>query len=340
MSEDDPLSVAVALTERAGLPPPVGLIRLGGGRNNRAFRVAMGDRPPVALKLYHADPADRRDRLGAEFAFLRFAWDRGLRCVPAPLACDPARNAALIGYLPGVRPTPATLTARHRDAALDFILALNIPDAGRSALAPASEACFSLDEHVATVARRVARLDAMAAEQPGSAAAVLVRRRLRPTWEAVQYQLTGRVRAAGFDPAARLPSGAICASPSDFGFHNALDEEGTVRFLDFEYAGRDDPAKLVCDFFCQPEVPVPSSWFGDFARRFIAGLGLGPADAARCAMLRDLYRVKWACILLNEFLPQGAARRRFATGAGAAISGDVQLARAGVMLDAITLQGD
>src|SRR6185503_11886129 len=45
-------------------------------------------------------------------------------------------------------------------------------------------------------------------------------------------------------------------SPSDFGYHNAvLADDETVRFFDFEYAGWDDPAKLVCDFFNQVEVP-------------------------------------------------------------------------------------
>ena len=48
-----------------------------------------------------------------------------------------------------------------------------------------------------------------------------------------------------------------CLSPSDFGFHNALAQGETVRFIDFEYAGWDDPAKTVCDFFHHPGVPVP-----------------------------------------------------------------------------------
>ena len=339
MTESDPLAIAAALAEREGLPRPISLTRLGGGRNNRAFRVMMGESPPVVLKLYHTDSADRRDRLGAEFAFLRFAWERGVRCLPAPIACDPARNAALIGYLPGARPKPETLTSRHRDAALDFILALNVPKVGPSALAPASEACFSLDEHMATVARRVARLSAGVTTEPGLARA-FVRERLVPTWETVKHRLMAQARAAGLDTAARLSEETVCASPSDFGYHNALVKDGVVRFLDFEYAGRDDPAKLVCDFFCQPEVPVPSAWFDDFVGRLMAGLGLGAADAARCAMLRATYRVKWACILLNEFLPQGAARRAFAAGADAAIGGEIQLTRAGTMLDAITGQGN
>ena len=39
-------------------------------------------------------------------------------------------------------------------------------------------------------------------------------------------------------------------SPSDFGLHNAkLGEDGKLAFFDFEYAGWDDPAKTIADFF-------------------------------------------------------------------------------------------
>jgi hypothetical protein len=104
-----------------------------------------------------------------------------------------------------------------------------------------------------------------------------------------------------------------CLSPSDFGFHNALaDENGRVTFLDFEYAGRDDPAKLVSDFFCQPEISVPLNYHPGFLMRLADGLELDDAGRTRCRILLDAYRIKWSCILLNDFLPVGAARRSFA----------------------------
>ena len=48
----------------------------------------------------------------------------------------------------------------------------------------------------------------------------------------------------GLSMSAALPKETRCLSPSDFGFHNALLEAtGKLRFVDFEYAGWDDPAK-------------------------------------------------------------------------------------------------
>ena len=122
--------------------------------------------------------------------------------------------------------------------------------------------------------------------------------------------------------------GKCCLSPSDFGFHNALASAQGLSFLDFEYAGRDDPAKLVCDFFCQPEIPVPMHHYAGFVSRLVQGLELDEAARVRCRILVDAYRVKWACIMLNDFLPLDAARRAFAAEGSQAARCARQLAAA------------
>ncbi|MGA2999828.1 hypothetical protein [Bradyrhizobium sp.] len=120
-----------------------------------------------------------------------------------------------------------------------------------------------------------------------------------------------------------------CLSPSDFGFHNALvDDKGHLAFLDFEYAGLDDPAKLVSDFFCQPEIPVPLAYHAHFIDRMAQGLALDAAAIARCRLLLNGYRVKWTCIILNDFVPLDSARRAFASEADRATRYLDQLAKA------------
>src|ERR1019366_5574171 len=101
--------------------------------------------------------------------------------------------------------------------------------------------------------------------------------------------------------------------PSDFGFHNALmADDGTLRFLDFEYAGWDDPAKTVCDFFCQPACPAPLECYADFADAVAEATAHPALSRRRFDLLLPMYRLKWCCIMLNDFLPAGAGRRRFA----------------------------
>jgi hypothetical protein len=45
-------------------------------------------------------------------------------------------------------------------------------------------------------------------------------------------------------------------------------------------------------------------------------------------MLLDAYRIKWTCIILNDFLPLGAARRAFADAGAWAARCASQLAKA------------
>src|SRR5205823_11119743 len=87
--------------------------------------------------------------------------------------------------------------------------------------------------------------------------------------------------------------------------------DGRLRFIDFEYAGWDDPAKLICDFFCQPAVPAPAHTFDRFAQAIAVEFPSPAIHLARAALLMPVYLVKWVCIMLNEFLPVGGSRRVF-----------------------------
>lgn len=325
---DDSAAVAGRLLAQARLPALSGIGRLAGGKNNRVFQLDLADGGRAVLKRYHVDARDDRDRLGAEWRFLDYVWARGVRNVPQPLACDRGVSAGLYGFIDGRRLESAEIDAEVVAAAADFVVAINGEPRRPDDLAPGSEACFSLANHLATVDRRVARLDAIDLGAPrGEDAARFVATRLKPTWSAVRGRILTAAQEAGLDLAA--PIGRPVVSPSDFGFHNMLrDAAGRSIFIDFEYAGRDDPAKLVCDFFCQPEVPVPAQFFDGFADRLAGALALSDADRHRCTLLLDAYRVKWVCIILNEFLPLGASRRAFADSGERAARCARQLARA------------
>lgn len=286
--------------------------RLTGGGNNRVYRIDTSA-GPVLLKEYFRHAKDSRDRLGAEQAFLQFAWAHGVRAIPQPLACDRAAGIAIYEFLVGGKLAPGEVTAAHVDEAAAFFAAVNrhrhAP--GAAALPVASEACFSLAEHLACVERRIARLGVIEPESDlHRQAAALVAERLVPAWQRVR----AAVEARGLPLEAPLAAADRVISPSDFGFHNSIVTDSGLKFIDFEYAGWDDPAKTVCDFFCQPAVPVPREHF----ERFLAAAADGSHDPAalreRVRLLLPVYELKWCCIMLNEFLPVGDDRRAFARG--------------------------
>jgi hypothetical protein len=291
------------------LGPARQVVRLAGGGNNRVYRVELDDRAAL-LKAYFRHPADPRDRLGTEFAFAHFAWHNGVRRIPQPYAARPDLGLGLYEFVGGRRLAPAEVGADAVDQALAFYQELNShrdrPEAGQ--LPAASEACFCLGDHLNCVERRVQRLLRWApVTDLDRQAAEFVRTELAPFWA----DLRARDKGVGLE--APLPGVARRLSPSDFGFHNALREpSGLLRFLDFEYAGWDDPAKLACDFFCQPAVPVPAGFWGPFLDRLTADLPDPDQHRARMEWLLPVYRVKWVTIRLNDFLAVDGQRRRFA----------------------------
>ena len=115
------------------------------------------------------------------------------------------------------------------------------------------------------------------------------------------------------DHGGNLDPDQYCISPSDFGFHNALRmPNGKIKFLDFEYAGWDDPAKMADDFFSQIAVPVPEQFFDRFVSEITLIFPNSDKLIARTGLLRPLYRIKWFCIVLNVFLPDHLERCQFA----------------------------
>jgi len=105
----------------------------------------------------------------------------------------------------------------------------------------------------------------------------------------------------------------LIITPSDFGLHNALiSGSGEPYFIDFEYAGWDDPAKTICDFFLQPKIPIPQMHFHAFAQQVCSMSINSEQTLQRTKLMFPVCKVKWCCIVLNVFARAGKTRRQFA----------------------------
>lgn len=290
------------------------LCALPGGENNRVFRIDVAGQH-VLLKSYFRHPDDPRDRLGAEFKFLSFAWNHGLRCLAKPLGYDEEHALGIYEYLEGVPLRPGHIGEDEIKQAAEFIRLLNEHKYSENAggLANASEACFSLDEHKITVEARVKRLESIdCAKLNGPDLPDFIRSELRPAWDRIKWEFEKESERRGIAMNEIIGVEERCISPSDFGFHNAIKgADRRLRFFDFEYAGWDDPAKLVCDFFCQPKVPAPPEYYESFVSQALVGMAELDMIVTRAKLLQPLYCLKWCCISLNEFLPEGKSRRQF-----------------------------
>lgn len=305
---------AEVLLRQAGICTDVRSVNLANaGGNNRIYRIET-DESSFALKEYFRHAGDLRDRLGAEFAFLTYAHTVSPGTVSRPMAMDRQLGMALYEFVVGVPVLPDTIGENEVDEAIKFFTALNIPEKRVNALSlqVASEACFSLEEHLQTIAGRIDQLLDAVPSEPGVDNGRHQIEELADRWQSVQNWVRTEAHGLGWKIDDVLNQEQRCVSPSDFGFHNALVTSQGLRFLDFEYAGWDDPAKTVGDFFSQLAVPVPVRYFD----RFVAGISSLFTDPGmvgmRARLLRPVYQIKWCCIALNVFLPVHMARRKFA----------------------------
>ena len=91
-------------------------------------------------------------------------------------------------------------------------------------------------------------------------------------------------------------------SQSDIGFHNVfINNNDDLLFFDFEYAGWDDCFKMIADLILQPEGCLDSEFF-QISKTLLNNYIKTPEDKKRLEKTILLYRVKWTCILLNNFI--------------------------------------
>ena len=282
-------------------------IQIKAGRNSKVWKITSRNGTWI-LKEYFNSIEDSRDRLGTEFGFLKFLFKNGIRNIPEPLTCDQERKFGLYSFMPGE--SVHTISNEHIRQIADFICSINSlkNDSSHNNLNIASEACFSLKDHIQLISERLKSLLQIEENSPEEIQAkILVDKKLIPAFQSLKKSLYNRLSLELIE--FRLNLSEQILSPSDLGFHNILVDNKSLYFLDFEYAGWDDPAKLICDFYCQPELPVTLEQAETF--RILLGQALNLTNSnLRAIELLPFYRLKWCCIILNEFRQNDQNRRK------------------------------
>jgi len=334
-SPEEVRSNVLPFLRRHSFADDVRLSVLRGGANNRVYLVEGSGREAI-LKSYFQHPGDDRDRYQTERFFYEFLHSGRVSNVPESLGWDATLRVGLFARVGGRKLTGSEVDLNRLSQAAEFVLELNRNrNTAMARKVPlAAEACFTIKEHVACIDRRVERLREIGGGSDTDAeATAFVREKLSPKWGRIRESIQEHGAESGLLPGMVLAAGARVLSPSDFGFHNALlMENGELCFFDFEYAGWDDPAKLICDFFCQPELPVLAEHRDVFASRLSESFALDGALSARWRLLFPAYQIKWCCILLNEFVRGASVRRDYAMGSSSDRKSS-QLEKARQMLD-------
>ncbi len=265
-----------------------------GGRNNQGFKIQTATAAFFLKKFAENDSSIRK--LENEFNFAQTLSTQGVTCIAKPISMSKTLLLSLHEFIAGSKVQTVNLDEVRK--ALDFILLINKSFQQHNLSFFAAESPENLFGFYEIVKHRLSRFNGI---------------EITPLYRAELFDMLLGISSAAEQIVEDIsdewfrPLDRNYLSPSDFGFHNAIRTENELFFLDFEYAGLDSLWKLFCDFFCQPELPVPI----DYAELFIqselfAVLKNRPSDVVKTFKLTQL---KWCLIMLNEFLPEIQARR-------------------------------
>lgn len=281
---------------------------LKGGFNSLIYKVLTALDSEYVAKKYLIHNGDTRDRFSTEFLGISFLWDNGIRAVPEPICSDEKHQIGLYRFIKGNKLKPGEISQSDICLASEFLGALHalshVKGADKQPIA--SEACFSIKTHIDCIENRVKRLkDLPVRNRVFKNLRTYIQNEFLPFFAEIKQFVKRETTQRKIDINRELQTSEKTLSPSDFGFHNAIKcDDGSLVFIDFEYYGWDDPAKMIADFYLQPAVPVPSVYKKTFFETLHQYFDKDVALVRRLPFVYILLAMKWPLIMLNVFLPK------------------------------------
>ena len=274
------------------------ILQIGGGFNNEIFELSVNNRRLV-IKIY-PQKNDAQSRKIKEATFIDSCSKNKIKAVPIIADVLEGSNAILFEKIEGKTIVPSELKPVHIDQMKTFLTDLgaletaNYNDDGSQIFA--TDFSFTREEFINNFNVRVKNLKFLTEKyDPNS----IIRTRL-PDIEKLSKQLIrdlNESKSIVFRNENNPKNFERFISPSDFGLHNSLiDKTGTINFIDFEYAGIDDPANLILDTFINTDAGLPSTLLDEFIVLFHNYDGL----REKIELLSPLFGLKWVCIVLKR----------------------------------------
>ena len=280
----------------------VSIYPLHGGANNHVFH-CIGLADELVIKHYRKDdPRVISSRRAAEVALLRAAAESAPHNTPKLLAVNAVEDMIAVSFVSGDSfCESSSVSEADVWSLMDFYGQLNSEKVSITDYSVmAREGYLSISEHIKSIEKRLSALTFEHVPPGLHKAAQSAFNDAYERFESVKRAASIAIVSGSITD--KLPKEHLQISPGDFGFHNAIKTPKGLVAIDFEYAGLDDPAKTLADFFLQPKVRVDVGMFDQVASRMAIAI---PLDILRhrVSTLGRLLSIKWLTIILAPFKP-------------------------------------
>ena len=280
--------------------------------NNRLFEIKL-NRGSLLLKVYSTQHMDNWQRGKVEFSALSCLWRKGFREIPQPILFHEKDSVAVYSYNSGKTLKANEVNDEQICCAANFLGKLHkLDNEDKSLFAPASAACLSLREYMEVLDRRFRNVSLFAPENPIlKRARIFLDGRVYPEIEKLKEDLS----AKSPDLNTELSLDCQVLTPADFGFHNILVSPNSYTFVDFEYFGRDDPARQILDFLHHDKSrdikrDLSSLFLEEYRKRANPKEGFDE----RLRLVDSLVGMSWVLIYLNPLSKGYREHKRFVLG--------------------------
>ena len=182
-----------------------------------------------------------------------FLHNKNILNVPKLVLSDKEKKINTLSFIKGKH--LKKVKRKYLDKCLKFIKKLNEgTDSKNFKFQKAADACLSINDHINQCEKRLKKLLRKYKNsklENNQKIYSFLTEKIQPNFNEVKKQL--HQEYSDYLINLKIKNKFLILSPSDFGFHNILVSNDETFFIDFEYAGWDDPNKLVCDFLLNPD---------------------------------------------------------------------------------------
>ena len=278
------------------------VIQLKGRGNSSVYKV-LTDKNPIFLKIY--PQIGKHNRLESEFYSTKILNDLGMNEVQKPIVFNKELNIAAYEWINTSNSYSFDTSAMEK--ILQFLKNMHSKRNNHlfDDFSMASDSCTSILSIENQIKRRLSQLQESSKEF-GDLNDFLKNDFIPVFTKVVAWSKSNLTKEQ--DYSRSLDKSELTLSPSDFGFHNMIfSEDGSLRFVDFEYFGWDDPVKLISDFSHHAGMSLTkemeSYWFSGVKSIY------GECILNRLQVSWPLYGLNWCLIILNEFKSDVWSRR-------------------------------
>lgn len=272
------------------------------GRNNKVFKANINNEN-FLIKFYPNEGIDNKFRLLREINFLKHLEKISISSTPKVLFFSEQQNLGIFEYISGTKFKECNLNRERVIECANFFNNINSNSLRlKNDLLEASESFIDPYLFIKDIDNRIKKLLEFS---EGDKNFQSFFNHLNASWKKIKKN----IKSYKF---LEHSKNNLCVSPSDFGFHNCIvNKNDELIFIDFEYSGVDDPVKFICDFFSQPDIPVPLEYLDEFSNIALKYSNQKDFLIERAKILLPIFQIKWCCIIMNLFIPEVQERRIF-----------------------------